>query len=59
MAELAAGRPVVRCRECGHPLVDRDARLRELGADCALKRGLRDVRGPGRFEVEQETLPEA
>ncbi len=55
-AELAVGRAVVRCALCGHPLIDREAQLRRLGDACAHKLGHRSVRGPGRFEVEQEGL---
>lgn len=57
--EPAAGRAVVRCDECGHPLTTARARRRGVGDACAHKRGWRDVRGPGRFEVEQEGLWEA
>lgn len=57
-AELGAGRRVVECEECHRPLKGKDARMRRLGRDCAHKLGQRDVRGPGRFDVEQETLPE-
>lgn len=55
--ELAAGLPVVECDLCGHPLTSRWARLRRLGDDCAHKLGYRDVRRPGRFEVEQDAIP--
>lgn len=55
---LAAGRRVVECGECHRPLKGRDARLRGVGAACAHKLGMRGVRGPGRFQVEQEELPE-
>jgi hypothetical protein len=54
--ELAAGRSLVRCGMCGHPLTGREARLRGLGEDCAAKLGWRGVRGPGRFEMEQDGL---
>ncbi|WP_333769488.1 DUF6011 domain-containing protein [Streptomyces sp. IBSBF 2435] len=57
--ELAAGYRVVHCAMCGHRLTGREARMRGLGEGCAHKLGLREVRGPGRFEVEQEPLPEA
>lgn len=59
-AELAAGRRVIRCGMCGRPLNDPAARLRGVGEGCWHK--LRPgpvVRNPGRFEVEQETLPGA
>jgi hypothetical protein len=58
-AELAAGRRVVRCRECHRPLVGREARLRGLGDDCRARLGERTAPGPGRFDVEQDELPEA
>jgi hypothetical protein len=54
--ELAAGRSVVLCALCRHPLTGREARLRGLGDDCAAKLGMRAVRGPGRFVVEQDGL---
>ena len=54
--EMAAGRPVVECDECHRPLTSTRARLRGLGDACAHKRGHRDVRRPGRFEVEQGGL---
>jgi len=53
---LAADRAVVTCRECERPLTGRVARLRGWGDECAHKLGMRDVRGVGRFEVEQEGL---
>lgn len=56
-AELAAGRRVVRCGMCGRPLTGREARLRGLGEDCRHKLGERTAPGPGRFDVEQDTLP--
>lgn len=56
-AELAAGVRVVECADCHRPLKDRAARLRGRGDACAHKAGERDVRGPGRFDVVQETLP--
>lgn len=55
-AELAAGLRVVECADCGRPLVGREARMWGRGRDCRHKLGQRDVRGPGRFEVEQEGL---
>jgi hypothetical protein len=59
-AELAAGRRVVRCGMCGRPLRGREARLRGLGEGCAHKLGGDPaVRAPGRFDVEQDGLPEA
>lgn len=54
--EPAAPRRVVECDECHRPLTDRLARMWSLGRDCRRKRGLRDIRAPGRFEVEQEGL---
>jgi len=54
--ELAAGRRVVRCRVCGHPLTGRTARTLGLGEDCAAKLGMRTAPGAGRFEVEQDGL---
>lgn len=56
-AELAAGLRVVECADCHRPLTGRDARLWGRGRGCRHKHGERDVRGPGRFDVEQETLP--
>ncbi|WNI19154.1 DUF6011 domain-containing protein [Actinacidiphila sp. ITFR-21] len=56
-AEPGAGPAVVRCRLCGHPLTNRAAQLLRLGDECARKLGHRDVRGPGRFQVEQDGLP--
>lgn len=59
-AELAAGRAVVLCGMCRRPLRGREARLYGLGDGCRHKLGGGPtVRQPGRFEVEQETLPEA
>lgn len=59
MEEVAVGRAVVECRECHRPLKGREARMWELGRDCRHKRGERTAPGIGRFDVEQETLPEA
>lgn len=56
-AELAAAPAVVRCALCRHPLTGHAARLLGLGEGCAHKLGVRSVRGPGRFEVEQDGLP--
>jgi len=57
--ELAAGVRVVECADCHRPLKGWAARLRGRGDACAHKAGERDVRGPGRFDVAQETLPGA
>lgn len=55
----AAGRTLVRCGMCGRPLHGRTARLRGLGEGCRHKlQSDPIVRRPGRFEVEQDTLPE-
>jgi hypothetical protein len=57
--ESAAGRRVVRCGMCGRPLQSREARLRGLGEGCRHKLdGDPVVRRPGRFDVEQDELPE-
>lgn len=58
-AELAVGPAVVKCRLCKHPLATREARLLGYGENCAHKLGLRPVRPPGRFDVEQDVLPGA
>ncbi|MFJ2630885.1 DUF6011 domain-containing protein [Streptomyces sp. NPDC087422] len=55
---VAAGLRVVRCGLCGHPLKDAVSRRRGMGDDCRRKLGERTVRGPGRFQIEQDTLPE-
>jgi hypothetical protein len=56
-AELAAGRPVVECQDCGRLLTGREARLWGRGRACRHKQGLDGAPTPGRFDVEQETLP--
>ncbi|MET9222381.1 DUF6011 domain-containing protein [Streptomyces sp. NPDC003300] len=56
--EPAAGPRVVRCGLCAHPLTDAASRRRGMGDDCRRKLGERPVRGPGRFQIEQDTLPE-
>jgi hypothetical protein len=56
MAELAAARAVIRCRECHRPLGG-DARLRGIGDDCALRLGIRIAPRPGRFPAAQDGLP--
>jgi hypothetical protein len=57
--EIAAGRTLVRCGVCGRPLRGRDARLRGVGAGCRHKLDAGPTaRRPGRFEVEQDTLPD-
>jgi hypothetical protein len=59
-AELAAGRRVVKCRDCGRPLVGREARSWGRGRRCRGKHVLSGTApAPGRFEMEQETLPGA
>lgn len=56
--ELAAGRPVVECRDCGRPLTGREARAWGRGRGCRHKYGAdATVRRPGRFEVEQDGIP--
>ncbi|MFI0900586.1 DUF6011 domain-containing protein [Streptomyces sp. NPDC020983] len=58
--EEPAGRAVVRCGMCGRPLTSREARRYGAGEGCRRKLGGDPaVRRPGRFEVEQETLPGA
>jgi hypothetical protein len=57
--ELAAGRRVVRCGMCGRPLTGREARLWGLGEGCRHKLGgAPGAPRPGRFQVEQDQLPE-
>ncbi|MFH8370116.1 DUF6011 domain-containing protein [Streptomyces sp. NPDC018031] len=51
------GRPLVRCRACGRPLRDRDARLWGLGAGCRHKLDTRTAPRLREHEVEQDTLP--
>lgn len=56
-AELAAGRRVVECQDCGRPLASQEARMWGRGPGCRRKHaGPRTVRRPGRFEVEQDEL---
>lgn len=53
------GRSVVRCGMCGRPLTDPAARRWGLGEQCRHKLHPGPaVRTPGRFDVEQEELPE-
>lgn len=55
--ELAAGRRVVTCGLCGHPLTDAASRTWGMGEECRRKLGGdATVRRPGRFEVEQDGL---
>lgn len=54
----AAGLLVVLCEDCDRPLTGRAAK-RGVGDRCRHKRGERDIRGPGRFDVPQDTLPGA
>ena len=55
--ELAAGRRVVLCALCGHPLTDAESRTWGAGERCRRKfGGDPTVRRPGRFEVEQDGL---
>jgi hypothetical protein len=59
-SELAAGIPVVECRDCHRPLIGREARMWGRGRRCRGKHGLYGgAPAVGRFEVEQETLPGA
>ncbi|MEW1859559.1 DUF6011 domain-containing protein [Streptomyces sp. NBC_00669] len=54
----AAGRRVVLCGMCGHPLSDAESRAWGLGENCRRKLGGNaSVRRPGRFEVDQEGIP--
>lgn len=57
---LVAGRRVVECADCGRELTGRKARMWGRGRACRHKHGL-DGPAPrtGRFEVEQDPLPEA
>jgi len=54
--EMAAGRRVVRCGLCGHPLHDPASRAWGMGEDCRRKLGERTAPAVRRFEVEQEGL---
>jgi hypothetical protein len=54
----AEGRPLVVCRLCEEPLTAAESRRWGLGRHCRRKLGLSSGPGVGRFEVEQETLPE-
>jgi hypothetical protein len=56
-AVLAAGRTVVECQDCHHPLAGREARLWGRGRACRHKQGLDGAPSIGRFAVPQETLP--
>lgn len=53
---LAVGPRRVTCRLCGHPLTDRASRRWGVGRDCRRKLHARGIRGPGRFDVEQDGL---
>ncbi|WP_328467991.1 DUF6011 domain-containing protein [Streptomyces sp. NBC_00448] len=54
----AAGRRVVLCGMCGHPLSDAESRAWGLGENCRRKLGGNvSVRRRGRFEVDQEGIP--
>jgi hypothetical protein len=54
---VAAGRPVVECRDCGRPLTGREARSWGRGRACRHKHGDWTIRRPGRFDIEQDGLP--
>lgn len=56
---VAAGRRVVRCGLCGRELTNREARMWGLGEGCRHKMDAgRVLRRSGRFEVEQDELPQ-
>ncbi|MCQ4084514.1 DUF6011 domain-containing protein [Streptomyces sp. RB6PN25] len=51
------GRRRVTCALCGRPLTGREARLWGLGDGCRAKLAERTAPQPGRFDVEQDTIP--
>ncbi|WP_078591991.1 DUF6011 domain-containing protein [Streptomyces megasporus] len=53
----ARERPPVRCRLCGRPLRDRQARLWGLGPECRGKLAVRSAPRTTGWEVAQEALP--
>ncbi|QKV98207.1 hypothetical protein HUT19_41535 (plasmid) [Streptomyces sp. NA02950] len=50
-------RPVVKCLDCKTPLTNRKSRLWGRGEKC--RHDLTSAPSPGRFDVEQDELPDA